>query len=61
VGLRLNGTYQLLVYADVVYQLEDNINTIEKNKEILINTGKKDGLKINTEKTNLSCCLVSRM
>jgi retron-type reverse transcriptase len=36
VGLKLNGTHQVLAYADDVNLLGDNIDTIEKNTETLI-------------------------
>jgi hypothetical protein len=39
VGLELNGTHQLLVYADVNL-LGDSIDTIKKNTQTLIDTGK---------------------
>jgi hypothetical protein len=51
VGLKLNGTYQLLVYADDVNLLGDNIDTIEKKTLSLIDASKKVSLEVNTEKT----------
>jgi hypothetical protein len=50
-GLKLNGTHQLLVYADDVNLLGDNIDAIKKNMETLIDASKEVGLEINTEKT----------
>jgi hypothetical protein len=51
VGLKLNGTHQLLAYTDDVNLLGDNIDTINKNTETLIDVSKEVGLKINAEKT----------
>jgi hypothetical protein len=51
VGLKLNGTPQLQVYADDVNLLSDNIDTIKKNMVTLIDASKEFGLEVNTEKT----------
>jgi hypothetical protein len=51
VGLKLNGTHQLLVYADDVNLLGDNIDAIKKNMETSIDASKEVGLEVNTEKT----------
>jgi biotin operon repressor len=48
---KLNGTHQLLVYAHDVNMLGDNIDTIKKNTETLIDAIKDDGLEVNAEKT----------
>jgi hypothetical protein len=41
VGLKLNRTHQLLAYADDVNLLGDNMDTIKKNTETLIDDGKE--------------------
>jgi hypothetical protein len=51
VGLKLNGTHQLLAYADAVNLLGNNIDAIKKNTETLIDASKEVGLEINVQKT----------
>jgi hypothetical protein len=49
VGLKLNGTHQLLAYADDVNLLADNRGTIKRNIETLIDASKDVGLEVNTD------------
>jgi hypothetical protein len=58
VELKLNGTHQLLAYADGVNVLGDNVDTINKNTQSLIDASKEVGLEVNVEKTKYM--LVSR-
>jgi hypothetical protein len=50
VGLKLNRTHLLLVYADDVHLLEDNIDTIKINTNFN-DASKEAGLEVNAEKT----------
>jgi hypothetical protein len=50
-GLKLNGTHQLLVYADDVNILGGSVHSIKKNAEDLVTSSKEIGLEVNAEKT----------
>jgi hypothetical protein len=56
--MKLNGTHQLLAYADDVNLQGDTIDNINKKTEILIDASKEVGLEVNVEKTKYM--LVSR-
>jgi hypothetical protein len=44
VSFELNGTHQLLVYADDVNLIGDSVNTIQENSETLIEANRDIGL-----------------
>jgi hypothetical protein len=51
--LELNGTHQLLVYADDVNLLGDSVSTIKENSETFLEASMAIGLEINAETTKL--------
>jgi hypothetical protein len=51
VGLKLHETHRLLIYADDVNLFGDEIHTIQKYTEALIDATKEVGPEVNTEKT----------
>jgi hypothetical protein len=49
-GLKLNGTYQLLAYADYLNIVGEKLDAINKNMKALLDASKKTGLEVNLEK-----------
>jgi hypothetical protein len=63
-GLKLNETHQLLAYADDIIILGENLDTIQKNTEALLDARKEAGLEVNSEKSNymlMSCKKAGQM
>ena len=50
-GLKLNGTHQLLAYADDVNILGGSVHTVKENAEALVAATKEVGLEVNADKT----------
>jgi hypothetical protein len=50
-GLKLNGTHQLLAYADDVNILRGSIHTVKENAEALVAATKEFGLEVSADKT----------
>jgi hypothetical protein len=50
-GLKLNGTHQMLAYADDVNVLGGSVHTVKENSEALVVAIKEIGLEINADKT----------
>ena len=50
-GLKLNGTHQLLAYADDVNILGCSIRAVKENAETLVVVAKEIGLEVNADKT----------
>ena len=50
-GLKLNGTHQLLAYADDVNILGGSVQTVRENAEALVVATKEIGLEVNADKT----------
>ena len=50
-GLKLNGTHQLLAYADDVNILGGRAHAVKENAEALLVATKETGLEVNADKT----------
>ena len=50
-GLKLNGTHQLLAYADDVNILGGCVHTVKENAKTLVVPAKEIGLEVNVDKS----------
>ena len=61
-GLKLNGTHQLLVYADDENVQGGSVHTVKDNTETVVVKCKEDGPETNADRTNCTVInLVTRM
>jgi hypothetical protein len=59
--LKINGTHQLLVYANDINILEGSVHTIKENEEALLVASKETGIEVNADKPKYMVCLESSM
>ena len=50
-GLTLNGTHQLLAYADDVNILGGSVHTVKEKAEAVVFAAKENGIEVNADKT----------
>jgi hypothetical protein len=50
-GLKLNGTHQLLAYANDVNILGESVHTVKEKAEALVVATKEIGLEVNADET----------
>jgi len=50
-GFKLNGTHQLLGYADDVNMLGGSVHTVKEKAETLLLSSEEIGLEVNVNKT----------
>jgi hypothetical protein len=50
-GLKLNGTHEILVYADAINILDRSVHTIKKNTEATGVASKENGLTVSAGKS----------
>jgi len=50
-GLKLNGTHQILAYADDVNIVGGSVHTVKENAEALVAATREIGLEVNADKT----------
>ena len=55
--MKLNGTHQVVVYADDVIVLGGSVHTVQKNKLALEFASKETGLEVNSDRTK--CMIMS--
>jgi len=60
-GLELNVTHLLLVYADSVNILDENVNTTEKIIGYLSGSSREVDLEVNVEKIKYMSCAITKM
>jgi len=60
-GLNLNGTHQLLAYADDVNILEGSVHKVKENAEALVVATREIGLEVNADETKYMISLEIRM